>query len=94
MSLPDHSIDPKILASAKEEFLSKGYVEASLRKICKTAGVTTGALYKRFAGKEALFEALLAPTLQDLKTIHSEGEVSIMKNLTRMRCTRFGICLR
>ena len=33
MSLPDHSIDPKILASAKEEFLSKGYVEASLRKI-------------------------------------------------------------
>ena len=74
MSFPDHSIDPKILASAKEEFLSKGYVEASLRKICKTAGVTTGALYKRFAGKEALFEALLAPTLQDLKTIHSEGE--------------------
>ena len=48
------------------------------RRLCeksgKTAGVTTGALYKRFAGKEALFEALLAPTLQDLKTIHSEGE--------------------
>lgn len=66
MSLPDRSIDPKILNSAMEEFMSKGYGEASLRTICQKAGVTTGALYKRFAGKEALFEALVKPTLQDI----------------------------
>ncbi len=74
MSLPDHSIDPKILESAKIEFLSKGYVDASLREICKNAGVTTGALYKRFSGKESLFKAVLAPTLQDLNAIYSDVE--------------------
>ena len=35
----------KLLASARQEFLEKGYTQASLRSICKNAGVTTGALY-------------------------------------------------
>ncbi len=74
MSLPDNRIEPQILASAKTEFLSKGYADASLREICKNAGVTTGALYKRFSGKETLFEAVLAPTLQDLNAIYSDVE--------------------
>lgn len=64
MAAADHTIDPKILDSARKEFLSRGYVEASLREICRNAGVTTGALYKRFPGKEALFEASVASTLQ------------------------------
>ncbi|MDE5680036.1 MAG: TetR/AcrR family transcriptional regulator, partial [Lachnospiraceae bacterium] len=34
-----------LIASAKAEFMEKGYVKASLRKICANAGVTTGALY-------------------------------------------------
>ena len=50
MSRPDISIDPKLLESAKEEFLSKGFLEASLKTICDNAGVTTGALYKRYKG--------------------------------------------
>lgn len=66
MSLPDSSIDPKILESARVEFLQKGFKDASLRNICEKAGVTTGALYKRFTGKEALFDALVKPTLQDI----------------------------
>lgn len=74
MSLPDRSIDPKILQSAKDEFMSKGYAEASLRTICQGAGVTTGALYKRFSGKEALFEALVAPTLQEVEAIVARTE--------------------
>ena len=68
MSLPDKSIDPKILCSAKNEFMSKGYADASLRTICQKAGVTTGALYKRFDGKEALFETLVRQTLQDIES--------------------------
>ena len=47
MSKPDRSIDPRILESAKEEFLDKGFLGASLNNICRKAGVTTGALYKR-----------------------------------------------
>lgn len=74
MSIPDHTIDPKILNSAKEEFLEKGYADASLRTICQKAGVTTGALYKRFPNKEALFRAVLEPTLNDIERIAAETE--------------------
>lgn len=57
----------KLLASAKQEFLEKGYMLASLRSICKNAGVTTGALYFFFQDKEDLFTQLVEPTLQKLR---------------------------
>lgn len=62
MSKPDHSIDPRIMESAKKEFLSHGFEKSSLKTICKEAGVTTGALYKRYKGKEDLFCAVVADT--------------------------------
>lgn len=57
----------KLLASAKAEFLEKGYINASLRSICKNAGVTTGALYFFFRDKEDLFDSLVAPTMTGLQ---------------------------
>ena len=66
MSVPDQSIDPRLLSAAKEEFLKKGFEKASLAKICKAAGVTTGALYKRYKGKEELFCALVSDTVRDM----------------------------
>ena len=50
MAKPDTSIDPRIMDSAKEEFRTLGFEKASLKSICQRAGVTTGALYKRYAG--------------------------------------------
>ena len=47
----DHETEAKLLASAKSEFLEKGYAKASLRKICANAGMTTGALYFFFKDK-------------------------------------------
>ena len=35
----------KLQECAMKEFLEKGYMKASLRNICREAGVTTGALY-------------------------------------------------
>ena len=67
MSVPDRSIDPRLLSAAKNEFLKKGYKMSSLAEICRAAGVTTGALYKRYAGKEALFSALVADTIRDME---------------------------
>lgn len=64
MSTADKSINPRILEAAKTEFLSKPYQDVSLREICQKAGVTTGAFYKRYSGKEDLFDALVAPTLE------------------------------
>lgn len=49
----------RILSSAKEEFLEKGFLSASLRNIVKNAGVTTGAFYRYYDSKEALFAALV-----------------------------------
>ncbi len=43
---------PRILESARNEFLANGFEKASLKAICEGAGVTTGALYKRYKGKE------------------------------------------
>lgn len=54
-----------ILRSARSEFLAHGYENASLRVIVSGAGVTTGALYRHFADKAALFEALVAPVYND-----------------------------
>ena len=50
----------RILAVGKEEFLSKGFKNASLRSIARGAGVTTGAIYGYYTNKHALFEALAA----------------------------------
>ena len=49
----------KILESAKNEFLEKGFMNASLRTIASNAGVTTGAMYRHFKDKDALFCALV-----------------------------------
>lgn len=56
-------LNEKILESARSEFLTYGYQDASLRRICRAAGLTTGALYKRYEGKDSLFTSLLEPTL-------------------------------
>ena len=49
----------KILSSAKTEFLEKGFMNASLRTIAANAGLTTGAMYRHFKDKDALFCALV-----------------------------------
>lgn len=47
-----------ILKSAMDIFLETGYQEASMRKIAARAGITAGAIYKHFSGKEEMFGEL------------------------------------
>lgn len=68
----DKATREKLLASAKEEFLEKGYMKASLRTICKKAGVTTGALYFFFQDKEDLLKNLVEEPLRGLSRIMQE----------------------
>lgn len=72
MAKADPSIDPRILESAKQEFLELGFEKASLKHICQQAQVTTGALYKRYRGKEDLFCAVAADTVADLNAVKDE----------------------
>ena len=75
MAVPDHSIDPRIFESARKEFLEDGFEKASLKAICEGAGVTTGALYKRYKGKEDLFCAVVEQTVKDLYEVaHARGD--------------------
>ena len=37
--------DARIIACAKEEFLNKGYADASIRTIAQNAGVSTSTIY-------------------------------------------------
>lgn len=62
----------KLLRSARAEFIAKGYQGASLRTICKNAGVTTGALYFFFKDKDDLFTSLVAPQIDTLKALLTE----------------------
>ena len=84
MSKPDKSIDPKILEAAKKEFLEKGYEKASTNVICKNAGVTWGALQKRYEGKDALFCALVSPVAEEFKATLI-GANDEFHNLTKNR---------
>ena len=69
-----------LLECAKREFLEKGYMKASLRNICKEAGVTTGALYFFFKDKEDLLAALVEEPLRQLYAIMEEHYATEMHN--------------
>ena len=64
MTRPVEGVSEKILSCAKEEFLEKGYSDASLRTIAAKAGTTTGSIYSRFKDKEGLFSALVEPAAE------------------------------
>ena len=53
----------RLMECARAEFMEKGFLKASLRTICKEAGVTTGALYFFFKDKDALFCSLVGDIL-------------------------------
>lgn len=69
MTKPIEGVSEKILACAKEEFLEKGYSEASLRTIAAKADTTTGSIYSRFRDKEGLFGAIVEPAAEGLTRI-------------------------
>ncbi len=74
MSNRDLSLDPKILESAKKEFLAKGFLDASLKAICDDADVTTGAVYRRYKGKEDLFVDVVKPAVDLFDSLMISGE--------------------
>lgn len=59
----------KLLNSAKQEFLKNGFENASLRTICKSAGLTTGALYFFFENKEDIFDCLVKDIAIEFKNM-------------------------
>ncbi len=73
----------KITDSGKANFLNDGYERANLRKICKDAGVTTGAFYRHFEDKEDLFVALVEPLANEILKFYSKFETESFQSLKR-----------
>ena len=57
----------KVRKAVKEEFLEKGYEDASIRSIGARAGMTSAGLYRHYADKEAMFNAMVEPLIESIK---------------------------
>lgn len=66
----DKNTKKRIEESAIKEFMEKGFAKASLRQIVKNAGLTTGAFYKYYPTKDALFASLVEPYANKLYSIY------------------------
>lgn len=53
----------RILAAALREFSAQGYEGATMAAIANAADISTGNVYRYYAGKEKLFEAIVTPAL-------------------------------
>jgi AcrR family transcriptional regulator len=56
----------RLVAAARPLFARKGYAAVGTDEIARAAGVTRGALYHQFAGKEELFVAVFEQVETDL----------------------------
>lgn len=74
MRRKDDSAAEKILECAKEEFMEKGFSEASMRTIAEKAGYTTGMVYSRFADKDELFRAVVEEGADELYSFFLETQ--------------------
>ena len=59
----------RIVNAARDEFSEQGFQGSSLRRICAGAGVTTGALYFFFEGKDDLFETVLSEATEPFEQL-------------------------
>lgn len=49
----------KLISAARKAFAERGYAAVSMDDLCADAGLTRGALYHHFGGKEGLLEAVV-----------------------------------
>lgn len=67
MAKQKEGVYENVLECAKQEFLGKGFKDASLRTIAQNADTSTGSIYTRFTDKNGLFAALVSPAINGLK---------------------------
>jgi len=88
----------RVLASAYDEFLEKGYGEASTNIITKKAGISKGLLFRYFGNKEGLYKFLMEESArriagEALTALPTEsGDVfAIIKSIIQLK---IAVCLR
>ncbi len=80
----------RVLECAKEEFLSKGFLDASLRAIAQEAGTSTCSIYTRFGDKEGLFRAIVEPVVDQVQGHVPEIQEASTSWTTRLKKAEMG----
>jgi len=78
----------KLYECMKKEFLAKGYEKASLNQIAKECGITPAAVYRHFASKEAMFEALVQPAWQEFQELCNSYMIRETTGISKEHITR------
>jgi len=82
----DDTTKARILNSAYELFVEKGYRGSSMRDIAENAGIKAGSIYNHFKTKEDIFEAVfiekhpLFRILALLEEVHGETAEELLTN--------------
>src|SRR4029077_18885673 len=74
-AVPTVSSRDRLLAAAVEVFVEQGYEGARVQDIARAAGLTTGAIYANFRGKEdLLFDAIGARADAEMTSMLAEAQ--------------------
>ncbi len=58
----------RVMAAARDEFMEFGFEKASMRRVGERCGLTAAGLYRHCRDKEDLFNQLVAPAIERLKS--------------------------
>ena len=72
----------RVMAAARDEFMEFGFEKASMRRVGERCGLTAAGLYRHCRDKEDLFEQLVAPAIERLR---SWMDTHLTKYLTTVR---------
>ncbi len=72
----------RVMAAARDEFMEYGFEKASMRRVGERCGLTAAGLYRHCRDKEDLFEQLVAPAIERLR---SWMDTHLTKYLTTVR---------
>ncbi len=80
----------EIVAAALEVFVERGFAATTLAEVARRAGVTKGTIYLYFAGKAALFKAVVRETIvpviargEQLAAGHRGSAAELVRRLLR-----------
>ncbi len=75
----------KILRVSEELFFTQGFHETGIREIAKKAGLSSGALYKHFADKEAILCEIIEPHIQEWWKVCNEELQIFEDNIKKLK---------
>lgn len=72
MQYPKSDTRYRIIRSARNEFLEKGFKGASMRMIAAASGVSTSNIYNYFQSKDHIFREVLNPLLDSFRRLEKD----------------------